>query len=176
MSDDFESFLSGGKSSGGDELDPDVAGSSPLSQTLDFGNINLDEIDENAADFPALPPGWYPCVVLNVEPKMSKAKNPMLVVTFELLGEYKSRQMFYNLVLNKESGLRRLKKWILIACGPDFDFRGFNPTKFAESGIALGRPCRIRLKIGMYEGKQNNSVTDVMPYEDDDASGFDLPI
>lgn len=166
MSDDFENFLSGGsKQADEDDMNPDVQGASPVDQTVDFGSINLDEIDETQPDFPVIQPGWYPAIIINVEPKMSSNGNPMIAWNFEMQGEHKGRQQFYNTVTNKESGLKRLKK-LLIAIVPDFDFREFNPKQFAESGVALGKPCMIKLKVGTYNGKATNNVNDVAPYND----------
>lgn len=171
MSDDFEAFLSGGNDLDSD-LNPDVASSSPSNAAgaMTFDNINLDEIDETASDFPLINPGWYPGIGINCEAKMSSNNNPMMVFTFEMQGEHKGRQMFYNMVLNKDSGLRRLKKAIIALLGEDFDFRNFNPGVFAQSGAILGKPCMLRIKVGTYQGKANNSVTDVAEYKDD--SGF----
>lgn len=164
MPDDFEEFLEGGGAKK-DNIDPDVAGANP--STIDFGSINLDEVDESQPDFPVIAPGWYPAIIINVEAKTSSNGNPMMVWNFEMRdAENKGRQQFYNTVLNKPSGLKRIKKLIL-AILPDQSLADFNPKDFVDSGVALGKPAMIRLKVGSYQGKPNNSVTDVKSYEDD---------
>ncbi len=142
------------------------------SMVLDLGGVN-----EDAPAFELLPAGLYNAIIENTEFGHSKSNgNPQIGWTFSITDRsFLNRKMFYYTVLNKDSGLARLKR-LLIRVMPDVDIKKFHPGRFCEEGIALGRECRIKVRIStrknMSTGRSepSNSVTDVMAPSDDQDS------
>ena len=82
----------------------------------------------------------------------------------------RERKLFDYIVLGGEGlkfGLAKLKKFLVRVC-PDVDITSFNPQKFAEEGIAIGRECQVKVRIqtqksGEYKGEKRNQVVEVLP-------------
>src|SRR5690606_9684345 len=92
-----------------------------------------------------------------------KNNNPMITWVFRVVeAEHEGRLLFYHTVLNTEAGLARLKRLLLRIC-PDVELASFRPKAFCEEGVALGRACRVKVRIRNYQGKPSNDVTDVLP-------------
>ena len=132
--------------------------------------LNLNDYDEDPG-FEAIPPGTYDAVVALTEFKYSQSSgNPMIEWRFKITHpDYQNRMVFDHTVLNNEIGIGRLKKYLKRIC-PDIDMDNFNPKTFAEEGHAIGLPCKVKLKIEKYQGRDQNKVTDVQPAGD--AGGF----
>lgn len=125
--------------------------------------LNLEGVSEEMPEFEALPPGVYDCIVENAEFKVSQSGNPMIAWQFRCIDpEYENRLLFYHTVLNKEAGQGRLKRILVRVC-PDVPLGNFSPKNFCEQGLALGLPCRVKVRVRPYEGKRRNDVTDVLP-------------
>ena len=124
--------------------------------------LNLEEVDEDGPAFEALPPGIYNCVVENTEFAPSKKNNPMITWVFKVVDpEFENRLLFNHTVLNHERGRQRLKQ-ILMRVVPEVNMAEFNPQKFCDEGVAIGYPCRVKVRIRPYQGEKRNDVTDVL--------------
>lgn len=133
-------------------------------------SINLDDIDENATSFKALPAGVYECFIEQLELKKSQAGNPMVAARYKISeGEYEGRLFFDHYVLNNEIGLSRLKNMLMA-----LEFSGgegnFNIKEFIDSGQAIGVPCRVKVTISFNKdrGEKQNQVREIMPSADQD--------
>lgn len=145
-----------------------VFGNMTEGTTGDGDNLVLDlgSVDEELPQFQPLPAGVYSCIIENAEFSTSKNGNPMITWVFRVVEEQnEGRLLFYHTVLNKEAGLARLKRLLLRVC-PDIDLATFKPKAFCEEGVALGRPCRVKIRIRQYQGKPANDITDVLPPDD----------
>lgn len=130
--------------------------------------LDLGSVSEEMPGFEAVPPGVYSAIVENTDFTISQnSGNPMISWQFRIIdAQFDNRLMFYHTVLNKESGLSRLKRLMLRVC-PDYDLSQFKPKDFCDSGFALGRPCRVKVRIRPYQGKRVNDVTDILGPADD---------
>ncbi len=156
-------------------LNPDVdlmLGGSELDE--DNLVLDLDNVSEEMPELEALPSGIYNVVIENTEYRVSeRSSNPMISWTFRVLDEpYDGRLLFYHTVLNKESGLVRLKQ-LMVRVLPDIPLSGFKPKAFCDEGVALGRPCRVKVNVRPYQGKRRNNVTDVLAPADEMGSFLD---
>lgn len=126
--------------------------------------LNLDEVADELPGFQPLPPGTYSCVVEQCDYNRSKSKgNPQLAWRFKVIEDpYQNRLLFYHTVLNSEAGQIRLRQ-LLLRVMPDYPRAAFNARRFAEEGVALGRPLRAKVKIDSRGNKPQNSVVDVLP-------------
>jgi len=155
----------------------------PDEQTINLGKddkgsemdnmvLNLDDVDESAPDFEALPPGVYNCIVENTEFGPSSKDNPMITWVFKVLDpQYENRLLFYHTTLHNNQGIRRLKRTLSRVC-PDVDMTKFNPKTFCDEGQALGLPCRVKIRIRPYQGQKRNDVTDVLPPTEGGGGSF----
>lgn len=127
--------------------------------------VDLTGVDENADAFPVIPRGIYPAVVDEVTYGLSQASgNPMWTWKFELSeGDYAGRKLFFHTPF-VENMMPRLKK-VLSRIAPDLLQGPFDPERIANESILVGKECRVRLDIKMYEGKNRNNVRDVLPPE-----------
>lgn len=159
-----------------DALNPDEEldlSERPADETAENMVLNLDDVDEDGPDFEALPPGIYDCIVENTEYGLSSNNNPMITWVFKVIDpQYEGRLLFSHTTLNNKQGIRRLKK-ILIRVVPDVDMAAFNPNKFCDEGIALGYPCRVKVRIKPYQGQKRNDVTDILPPAEGGGSFLD---
>lgn len=146
-----------------DMLDPDAEMDQFMASDDDEGMVlDLNKVDENAPLFDPMPPGTYDCIVENTEYGPSKAGNPMITWVFKVIDpEYEGRLLFFHTTLNHDKGVQRLKQ-ILVRIVPDLDLGSFNPKKFCEEGLAIGYPCRAKVRIRPYEGQRRNDVTDIL--------------
>lgn len=144
-----------------DFLNPDdqeVAG-------VDEGNmvLNLEDIDEEGPAYEAIPAGVYDAIVENTEFGLSSNQNPMITWVFKVLHpEYEGRLLFNHTTLNHERGRQNLKR-TLVRVVPDVDLKTFNPQKFCDEGVAIGYPCRVKVRIRPYQGQKRNEVQEVLP-------------
>jgi hypothetical protein len=123
--------------------------------------LNLNDVDEKAGGFEAMPKGDYEAIVDDVEFGDSSKGSPMITWKFKVTEEpYAKRTLFYYNVLDQTFGVAALKK-TLIALGVDMDMSSFNPQEFADSGEAIGLPIKIKVGIQKYEGEKRNNVKDV---------------
>lgn len=148
-------------------------GSAPDAGGLTFDLTGVKEDKK----FEVIPKGTYDAVVDELDFGESKAGNPMVTVKYALTcPEYEKRVIFDYWVLagnGSEFGLAKLKKFLVRVC-PDVDLANFNPKDFADTGVAVGRQCRLTLGIqtqkqGEYKGEKRNTVKDTLAYE---ASSF----
>lgn len=134
--------------------------------------LNLNEVDENAGGFEAMPKGNYDAVVDDYEYGESKKGAPMITWKFKIAGgEFDNRVLFFYTVLNQQFGLAALKK-TLIATGLEVDWANFNPQDFSDQGDAIGMPVTLKVGIQKYEGEKRNTVKEVLPPAGDDFASF----
>jgi len=135
-------------------------------QTSEGDNLvlNLEDVDESAPSFEALPPGVYDCVVENTDFGPSQRSNrPMITWVFKVVDpQYEGRLLFNHTVIDDTRGQQRLKQ-ILTRVLPDIDLKQFNPTRFCDEGTAIGYPCRVKVNVRPYQGQKRNNVQDVLP-------------
>lgn len=134
--------------------------------------LNLENASDELPKIEPLPPGIYDCIFENVEfIPVNNSGNPMLTFQLKVIDErYENRMLFYHTVLNKDSGLTRLKQ-LLVRCAPDVDLRNFNPQKFADEGEILGFACRAKVNVRPYKGEKRNNVTEILAPEES-PTGF----
>lgn len=146
-----------------------------LNEEKDSLVINLNEVDENESDFSPIPKGTYQAQIENVTFSYSKSSgNPMLTWTFRVTEkEYENRMLFLYTVLTVDFHVKMIAK-IIKRVLPDYDASQFKPKEFVEMGTALGRNCRVKVKIetSEYQGKKRdqNKVTDILA--DNNGMGF----
>ncbi len=125
--------------------------------------LDLENIDESGPTYEALPPGIYNCIIDNTEYGLSSKSNPMITWVFKVVDpEYEGRNLYNHTVLNNEAGLARLKRTLLRVV-PDVNLKEFNAQKFCDEAVAIGFPCRVKVRIRPYQGQRRNDVTDVLP-------------
>jgi len=144
--------------------------------------LDLSDVSEELPAFELIPAGIYSATIENVEHVKSKSSgNPMLSWTFSITtSSHAGRLLFYHTVLNKDSGLTRLRK-LLTRCFPEIELTKFAPGRFADSGEALGIPCRLKVRITTQrprpgtqdKAKKQNSITDVLAPGDSTGSFLD---
>ena len=123
--------------------------------------INFESVDENAG-FSPLPPATYPATIGAMEASVSKANNPMISLTFNITHpDYSNRKLFTHFVLNNDIALGRLKKFMMNVF-PDLDLSSVNFTDIIQSGVAIGRPCALKVAQRMYNGSMTNDVKEVL--------------
>lgn len=130
-----------------------------------MGNLtlNLEDVNEKAGGFEALPKGTYDAVVDDVEFGDSSKGSPMLTWKFRIdHEEYGKRTMYFYTVLDQPFGLSNLKKTIL-NLGMEIDMAEFDPAEFADTGDAIGLPCQLKIGIQKYEGEKRNNIKEVLP-------------
>jgi len=152
-----------------DGLNPDESIQDVFNEDADEESMVMDLTDtsEEMPDREPVPAGVYDCIVENTEFGPSSSGNPMISWTFRITEpEYEGRFLFYHTVLNKQSGLTRLKR-LLVRVVPDLDLANFDPKSFCEEGTGLGLPCRVKTRVKPYQGQPSNDVTDVLAPSDD---------
>lgn len=131
--------------------------------------FNLDGVEEKTS-FELLPKGTYNAVIDSFEFGNSAKGNPMITAIYEVTdAEFANRKLYDWMVLKgdgSEFGLAKLKKFLVRVC-PEVSITSFNPQAFADSGQAIGRECRITVKIttqksGDYKGEKRNNIGDVL--------------
>lgn len=150
---------------GSDEQNSKKAGGATDAGGLVF---NLDDVEE-AKGFEVLPKGDYNAVVDELEFGESSTNNPMFTVVYSITdAEHENRKVYDYWVLGGkglEFGLQKLKQF-LTRIVPEANLAAFSPEEFADSGIAIGRPVVLSLKIqtqkkGEYKGEKRNQVAEV---------------
>ena len=135
--------------------------------------FNLANVEEKEMTFEVIPKGTYNAIVDALDFGDSKKGNPIITVCYSIVdAEYENRKVFDYMVLKgdgSEFGLTKLKKFLIRVC-PEIDLTSFNPQRFADEGGAIGRDCRIVLKIqtqktGDYKGEKRNNVSDILSPE-----------
>ena len=157
------------------ENNEQFAGLNPDEEVLFAGDddnlvVDLEDVNEDV-QYEAIPPGIYDAVVDEVEFTHSqRSGNPMWTWRFRIVGgEYDGRTLFYHTVFT-EKGLPRTKR-TLVRIAPDIPLRGLKPKEIAESGVLVGRACRLRVRVRPYEGEMRNEVREVLPPAED-ANSF----
>ena len=132
---------------------------------VDFSGVQED------AGFAPIPRGIYNAIVDDCTFSMSQSSNnPMWTWKFEVTdGEHAKRKLFFHSVF-AASSMPRTKK-VLGVLYPEGLASQFSPKAVAESGVLLGRPCRIRVDIKPYQGEPRNNVRDVLPPDAGTAGG-----
>lgn len=140
----------------------DLFGGNNYAADADNLVLNLADVEEKSAGFEALPAGIYEAVIEGTEFKTSANGNPMIAWQFTITeAPYTNRRIFTHTVLNNPTGVSILKK-ILVRVLPDQDLTGFKPASFCDNGVAIGMPCRLKLKIKVYKGERRNEVSEVL--------------
>lgn len=145
IDDDDDFFNSGGGEEG--SFDSEVA------------DLDLSDVDENAGGFQIVPAGVYNATLAATEygPSQRSGKN-MITWVFELAGG--KGQLRYYTVTQADSGLARLKK-LLVRIAPTTNMKKFNPATTPQT--LIGTPCRLKVRVRMYEGEKRNDIQDVLP-------------
>lgn len=135
------------------EDNPNVNLDEQKEQVYDLTTINVDE-----PDFPLVPNGTYDAIVENVEFKFSNAGNAMLKWTFRITqNDQNNRMLFLYTVLTVDFHIKLIAK-ILNRILPEYDIQTFKPKTFAETGVILGKPCKIKVKVEESMNKQTKKM------------------
>lgn len=149
------------------DLGTPVAG---VSADTSMDGMVFDLSDVSEPSFELLPKGTYNAVVEEVELTTSKAGSPMLVATYTITdGEFAERKLYDYFVLSgkgAEFALPKLKAFLNRVC-PEVNMGAFNPAKFAEEAVAVGKQCQLKITIttqkkGEYKGEKRNSIQEVL--------------
>lgn len=145
------------------------AAASPEGMVFDLGGV------EDNTSFEVIPKGTYNAIIEDLEFTESQSSGaPMLKAVFSITdGEYAERKVFDYYVLTGEGAkysLPKLKQLVSRVC-PEVDLGSFNPAKFAEDGVAINRPCQIKLAVttqkkGEYKGEKRNNVREILSAAD----------
>jgi len=150
----------------------DLTGGVAAGEAADGMVFNLDNVSESTT-FELIPKGTYDAVVEDFTFGESSKGNAMITVIYSLLDpEYENRKLYDYMVLTgdgKDFGLQKLKKF-LVRVLPEQSISNFNPQTLADSGDAIGRECRVSVKIqtqksGDYKGEKRNQVADILSPE-----------
>ena len=123
--------------------------------------FDLSDVPESPT-FEAIPQGIYDATIDSVTYGMSqRSNNPMLTWVLKVpLEDGQERTLFYHTTLNG-NGLSRTKRSIAqVTSEGEVDWAHFKPTDMET--LLPGRDCRIRVRIGMYNGERRNNVSDLM--------------
>lgn len=133
--------------------------------------LDLNDVDENAGGFTAIPRGNYQAIVDDViYGNSQRSGNPMWTWTFEVCeGEYTGRKLFFHSPFTPNM-ISRVKR-VLTRVAPELANTKFNPKEVAESGALLGKRATLRVDVRKYEGENRNNVKDVLPPQDGNAGG-----
>lgn len=156
------------------ELEPVQAADAAQTEAGTGGNlIDFSSVPEEA-EFVAIPRGIYPATVDDVTYGHSQSSgNPMWTWKFEISeGEYAGRKLFYHSPF-VENMLPRVKK-VLSRIAPELLATAFDPEEVASQGTLLGKACKLRIDVKVYEGKNRNNVRDVLPPDGTAAAGSDF--
>lgn len=150
----------------------DLTGGVGAGEAADGMVFNLDNVSESTT-FELIPKGTYDAVVEDFTFGESSKGNAMITVVYSLLDpEYENRKLYDYMVLTgdgKDFGLQKVKKF-LVRVMPEQSISNFNPQSLADSGDAIGRECRVSVKIqtqksGDYKGEKRNQVADILAPE-----------
>jgi hypothetical protein len=133
--------------------------------------FNLQDASDELPEIQPVPEGMYECEVENAEKTYSKNGKVMLALRFRILEpvEYQNRSILWNIVPTTTFGVTRLKQFISrTGLTKQVNMAKFDLQEFADSGIAIGKTCRLSLKIQSYKRKdgtmgRSNSVRDIFP-------------
>ena len=104
-----------------------------------------------------IPAGTHPATVTAAEESESRSGNPMIVLTFETVGD------------------REIKAWVPLHVGfrvdQVIDAFGTDDDEI-DTNDMVGMPCRIEVKHEKFDGKTQAKVEAILPQGDDDD---DLP-
>ncbi|MFI3171126.1 MAG: DUF669 domain-containing protein [Eubacteriales bacterium] len=151
--------------------DNDLMGTTEATENTDGMVFNLNDVEEAPNTFEVLPKGDYDAVIDELEFTESQSSGePMMHATYTIVGgEYEGRVIHdYYMFGGKgaEYSLPRFKQLLVRVC-PEVDLGSFAPGAFAESGVAIGRSCRLKLAVttqkkGEYKGEKRNNVREIM--------------
>lgn len=110
-------------------------------------------------------PGIYPAKVASAELGKSKAGNPMVTVTIDIVkGEYKGWKGWHYLVLTPESAWKEKEFTDALGLTKPGKKKGTWDTD-----DAVGKECRVKIKREMYEGEPQGKIKSVLsPKKDSD--------
>jgi hypothetical protein len=132
--------------------------------------IDLTQVDTDS-HFEPIPKGTYQASLRSLELKKSnEKKDQMWVISFEITeeGDYKGRIVFKNAMLEgagKKYGVQFITKMVLAILSDKVDVSNFDVFGFPATGVGIGTPCTIKLKVTPAKGKYDagNEVTQVAP-------------
>ena len=135
-------------------------------------------------DYPVTPRGIYDAELVELEyGRSQRSNNPMWTTIWELTDEKLTNEktgnqprMWMHLTFN-EGGMPRVKRFLSRIQGVESDYNKqllsgpFNPQKVADEGKLIGARARLRVTIRRYEGKNRNSVQEVLPPSEGENAG-----
>ena len=121
--------------------------------------ITLDMSGADDKDFQPLDPGVYEVTVFGIEQKVGKTSGkPYLEFTFKMKDS--ERRIWSNYSLQPQS-MWALKKVLVDAFGYDPEKLSGAEVEFEPKDL-LGKPCKLVVSQGTYEGKPTNEVDSVL--------------
>ena len=150
-------------------------GSAAPTKTTDV--VNLSSLDfSKKRQRPLWPLGTYDAAVKDCQYVKSKtnAHNWNFRLSIEVFDqEGKTQTQYYYLGFMQEDGVTLVHEDALIRLGktiltinPDFDMSSVSAESVPEG--LIGRPCRVKLKVGeLYNDEHKNEISDIMPAAQD---------
>ena len=137
----------------------------------DDDTFNLSEASDELPAFELLPKMTYECEIESTAKEYSSNGKPMLAIRFRIIEplEYQNKVIFWRIVPGTPFGLTRLKQFISrTGLSKSVDMNTFKLGEFADSGLAIGKTCKIVLDIKPYKKKDGsqamgNNVKDILP-------------
>lgn len=127
--------------------------------------FDMNTVVEDEGGLEPMPQGTYNCTIEEAEYKLSASSGqPMWSLKLAVSeGEWaeKNRKLF-TFVSFKPDQLGRAKALIAKFASDLISLPNFNPKTIADEGVLVGRPIRVKVKIGSYEGKKRNEVKEIL--------------
>lgn len=124
---------------------------------------------EPVGDFEPVPKGIYSLMVDEVGESKTKAGVPMAKVTFTIIESmaYKGRKVWHNVIFwqNGEPGTGYTLHFLKCIGQP------YKGAFRVDTDKWVGKKAKAYVVIDEYEGKKNNKISQLMPY-DESADGF----
>jgi hypothetical protein len=137
----------------------------------DAGELTINLADVKEMKFENVPKGTYSAVVNSAELQMSQSSGkPMIAWKFEITdGEFKGRKLpFWTSFSQKalpgtKANIGRL--------APEIIATAFKPEKLCNEGYFTGKPCRIRVDLGEYNGEKRSQIKQILAAAGGGATG-----
>lgn len=131
--------------------------------------VDWDNVEE--ATFEVMPKGTYPCVISEMEYKLSQASGqPMWALVLQVEeGEYANRKLFSNISFSPKA--LPFTKRTIARIAPELLTNDFNPKRLGDEEVLVGKSCRARVSVGKNteSGEPRNEVKELLPPLDTNA-------
>lgn len=114
--------------------------------------------------FELIPKGEYPCLLFDVNLKETRKGDDMYVLVLKIIdGEYKGRQLFYNLPVMPQT------MWKIRETLEAFNMEIPQAVVEVDFDELLGKKCIAIVGHREWQGKNREDVQALKPYNDEDV-------